>query len=151
MTAPSAVSGIGTPQPVSVLARPAIRHHAKTLCKMPQYGSKTRHDHHRRITEIVAKYARQSRPVSFAAWPLRGHLAEICAALDELQIPIPRNWKEGRTESLRRLGLHLNGWSDALALGYERLVVWQIRYSIGREHLIDAVEAFSTVSIRASS
>jgi hypothetical protein len=107
---------------------------------MPQYGSKTRHDHHRRITEIVAKYARQSRPVSFAAWPLKRNLREICTELDELQIPIPRNWKEGRTESLRRLGLHLNGWSDALDLGYKHLVIRQIRYSIAREQLIDSGE-----------
>jgi hypothetical protein len=105
---------------------------------MPRYGSKTRHDHHRRITEIVAKYARQSMPMSFAAWPLTRNVRAICTALDELQIPIPSNWKEGRTPSLRRLGLHLIGWSDALDLGYEHLVVRQIRYSIAREQLIDS-------------
>src|ERR1700674_4857809 len=95
---------------------------------MPRHGSKTHHDHHKQITEICARYATWRKGCN--SWGNTASLKRICAELDQHQIPIPERWKTGRTESLRRIGIHLNGWSDALDLGYDRLVVDQIRYSI---------------------
>ena len=103
---------------------------------MPRYGSKTHHDHHKQITESCARYTTWWR--GYNSWGNKASLRQICAELDQHQIPIPERWKTGRTESLRRIGIHLNRWSDALDLGYDRLVVDQIRYSIARQRLIDA-------------
>jgi hypothetical protein len=93
--------------------------------------------HHEQIAEIVARFSIRLRETG-RSWPPRASLREICAALDEREIPIPENWKAGRTERLRRIGLRLNDWSDALDLGFRDLVERQIRHCIVRHQLIES-------------
>ena len=98
---------------------------------------KTDHNRHKQITEIVAMYSIR-RKTGGNSWANKLSLQQICAALDERHIPIPSNWRSGRTKRLSKIGLHLNGWSDGLELGYKMLVINRIQYSTKRQRLIDA-------------
>src|SRR5579864_9384686 len=77
--------------------------------RMPRYGSKTHHDHHKQITEIAAMHTIR-RIADCNSWSNDVSLRQICIALDQHRISIPARWATGRTDSLRRVGVHLNGW-----------------------------------------
>ena len=77
---------------------------------MPRYGSKTHHNHHKKITEICARCTIWWK-TGRNSWGNKASLRQVCEELDQRQIPVPRRWRTGRTESLRKVGLH--GWTPS--------------------------------------
>jgi hypothetical protein len=88
-------------------------------------------DRNRRIANIVGQHDGRWWNRS-PLWKREPSLSLICAELDQANIAVPSNWREGRTRSLSRLGLDLRGWTDALDLGFRTLVIDQIAYNLGR-------------------
>jgi hypothetical protein len=114
-----------------------------------RYGFQADMQRHVAIAEIVTKHAKHWEGGS-ALWARDLVLQKICIDLDQAEIDIPLNWKNGKpapkgkkqlgTRHLRQHNaagrtasadtVKLKSWSDALALGYKRSVVDQIRYSL---------------------
>ena len=61
-------------------------------------------------------------------WSNDAILKLICSDLDQAEIDIPKGWRIGETVSLG--GVKLTNWSDALTLGYKKLVVDNVRYRL---------------------
>ena len=84
-------------------------------------------ERHTSISEIVARHDGGWRNGS-KAWRSSALLKEICADLDQAEIDVPRGWRTGKTRCLG--GIKVPSWSDAINLGYKKLVVDQIQYSL---------------------
>jgi len=97
----------------------------------------------RKIADVVARYdpGWSNRP---SLWRRESVLTQICIDLDQLNIDVPASWREGLTPSLLRIGLDLRGWSDALDLGFKKLVTGQIQRCLRRA--IEVPRAFAATS-----
>jgi hypothetical protein len=82
---------------------------------------------HNSIADIVVRHHPTWEKGS-ADWKKDSTLKGICTDLDAADIDIPDNWRTGTTPSLNEV--KLKSWSDALDLGYKKLVIDQIRYSL---------------------
>jgi hypothetical protein len=82
---------------------------------------------HNSIAEIVGRHD----PIWNAGskhWRGNHALKRICTDLDGADIDVPENWRTGATPSLTEV--KLKNWSDAFELGFKKLVVDRIRYSL---------------------
>ncbi len=119
---------------------------AKTTSEGRRHGFQADTQRHLASAEIVSKHAKHWEAGS-TLWARDSALKSICTDLDQAEIDIPLIWKNGKpspkgkkqssTSHLPQAGtrashdtVKLKGWSDALALGYKRSVVDQIRYSL---------------------
>jgi hypothetical protein len=64
----------------------------------------------------------------FRRWGKDSTLKGICTDLDVAEIDVPESWRTGATPSLNEV--KVKSWTDALDLGYKKLVIDQIRYSL---------------------
>ena len=166
---PAAAKAVPVTEPVAGLAKRATEQHAnatdlstephiipsyggvqaKTTSEGRRHGFQADTQRHLAIAEIVSKHAKHWEAGS-TLWARDSALKSICTDLDQAEIDIPLNWKNGkpspkskkqsRTSHLPQHNaagtrashdtVKLKGWSDALALGYKRSVVDQIRYSL---------------------
>jgi hypothetical protein len=124
---------------------------ANTTSEGRRHGFPADMQRHLAIAEIVSRYAKHWEAAGPKRWARDPALKSICTDLDQAEIEIPQNWANGKPspkgkKQSRTGGLlphnaagtratpdivKLKGWSDAIALGYKRLVVDQIRYSLG--------------------
>ena len=91
-----------------------------------RYGFEADAARHSAIGESVGRHANWKG--GSKNWRSDFLLKSICADLDQTKIDIPKNWRTGRTPSLK--GVRLRSWVDALELGYKKLIADQIRYSL---------------------
>jgi hypothetical protein len=82
---------------------------------------------HNAIAAIVGRYDTLWKHGS-AVWRHDSTLKSICSDLDREEIDIPGSWKAGKTLSLKNI--KLKGWHDALELGFKKLVMDQLKYSL---------------------
>ena len=92
-----------------------------------RYGFEAKMDLHVAIAETIGRYDARWKEGS-TGWCNDSNLVRICADLDKGEIQIPAPWKKGTTGSLN--GLPLKDWTDALDLGYKKLITDQLRYSL---------------------
>jgi hypothetical protein len=109
--------------------------HSRAVPMARRYGFEANMARHRAIVEIVTQHAQTWRQGS-KAWKEHHALQSICtdldkaASLDESGLyEIPESWKKGgKTQALG--GAKAKGWSDALQLASQKLVVDQINASL---------------------
>jgi hypothetical protein len=90
-----------------------------------RYGFEADMRGHNAIAKAVSRHDPRWRMGS-KAW--RAALEGICKDLDSEGIDIPGQWKTGTTLSLK--STELKSWFDALDLGFKKLVIDRIRYSL---------------------
>jgi hypothetical protein len=93
-----------------------------------RYGFAANTDRHNAIAETVGRHDVRWK-VSSKAWRRNdATLKSICTELDQGEVDIPESWRTGKTPSLKRI--RLKNWSDALHLGFKKLVIDHITYSL---------------------
>ena len=93
-----------------------------------RHGFPAAAEHHRAIADTVEKHFPNWRGSN--KWRREGTLSIICHDLDSAEIPIPKNWRMGKTEALK--GARARTWTDALRISAtgSKLVADQIRTSL---------------------
>jgi hypothetical protein len=94
-----------------------------------QHGFKADMGRHSLIAGIVERHCPGWRN-GFRAWRKDSILRSICNTLDEQEVEIPQGWRTGHTPSIREKDIKVTGWCDALDLGFKKLVVDHILYSL---------------------
>jgi len=93
-----------------------------------RYGFAANTGRHNTIAETVGRHDARWK-VSSKAWRRNdATLKSICTELDQGEVDIPESWRTGKTRSLK--GVKLKNWSDALHLGFKKLVIDHITYSL---------------------
>src|SRR6266566_2809604 len=97
--------------------RPAARRH----------GYEAEVQRHQTIAEAVGRHYPGWRKGS-SGWGQDSVLQRICKDLDGSGVGVPETWRSGKTASLN--GIRVRDWSEALDLGYKKLVRDAIRYAL---------------------